>query len=147
MMFSTSRPAAEPVSTDSATDTNATPRRSKRSNSSHRFFTVRVSRSSHDDGLCLAVLHHREQSGHARPVQALGGLTALDDDFAQFGALHQRHSPNLLRLSFERNPIRNWNRASGQIARCWCLSRSHICPIQYSGQDCAQKQSWKRDMT
>src|SRR5580700_6116076 len=33
MMFRTSRPAAEPVSSDSATDTSATPRRSNRSSS------------------------------------------------------------------------------------------------------------------
>src|SRR6202521_2264863 len=112
MMFSTSLPAAEPVSSDSATNTNATPRRSKRSRSSHRSFTLpgEPVQLGDDDGLYLAALHHREQPGHAGPVQALGRLTAFDDDVAQVGALHQRHGPNLFRLRF------------GVIPRSACLS-------------------------
>jgi hypothetical protein len=46
IMLITSLPAAEPVSSDSATDTNDTPRRWNRSSNSARSFTLRVSRSS-----------------------------------------------------------------------------------------------------
>jgi hypothetical protein len=46
MMLSTRRPAAEPVSSDSATLTRDTPRRLKRSSNSARSLTLRISRSS-----------------------------------------------------------------------------------------------------
>jgi hypothetical protein len=46
MMVITNRPAAEPVSNDSATETNATLRFSNGSSSPHKSLTLRVSRSS-----------------------------------------------------------------------------------------------------
>jgi len=64
-----------------------------------------------DDGFHFSGVHQRGQPGHAGPVQALGGLAALDDDLTQFHALHQRHRPDLLCL-----------RASREIPRSACWS-------------------------
>jgi len=77
MMFSTSRPAAEPVSSDSATQISVTLRRVNRSSSVHR--------------------------RHAGAVQALGGLPTVDDGVEQLGAVDHRHGADLLGRRLERD--------------------------------------------
>ena len=105
MMFSTRPPAADFVSSESATLTRLTLRLLNRLSSSARSATERVSRSS------LAMMttstapavDEREQPRHAGPLQALGALAGVHDDVQQLRVLHRRHRPHLLGLGLERN--------------------------------------------
>ena len=103
MMFSTSRPAAEPVSRDSATDTRATPLRSNRSSSSHRSLTLRVSRSS----LATMTVFTLPASTIARSLTIPGRFRLLAD------------SPLSMMMSLNSAP---WTKAMARIFSAWASS-------------------------
>ena len=112
-------PAAEPVSRDSATDTRATPFRSKRSSSSHRSLTLRVSRSSFATMTAFTLPHPPTPTTSSCRATTLGRFSAFDYDLAQLRALYERHGPDFLGLRLERDPAlglfvcRNTNVANG----------------------------------
>ena len=122
MMFNTRRPAAEPVSSDSATDTRATPRPLEALQ--QRAQILHAPREpielSDDHRLYIAGINEPEQPRHTRTVQALGGLSAVDDDVDQVGVVDHGHGPNLLGLGFERNaPVRLLVCGNPNIANCF----------------------------
>jgi hypothetical protein len=112
MMFRTNRPAAEPVSSDSATDTScdtapfeALQQRAQILHASREPIELRD-----DDRLDFASVNQCEQARHAGAVQALGGLAAIDDNVDQLGAVDHGHGPN----------FSAW--ASSETPRSACLS-------------------------
>jgi len=102
MMLSTSRPAAVPVSRDSATLTKDTPVQLR-----------------NDDDIHGAGIHQGQETRHARTAQGLCRFACVNDDFRQFRALHHRHSADLLRLRFERHAeVRLLLRAPPDVSNC-----------------------------
>ena len=83
MTFSTSRPAADPVSRLSATDTSDTPRRWNRSSNSPRSRTDEPVEFRHDHHRHLTAVHQIEQSRETGPVQILGGHARVGDHVEQ----------------------------------------------------------------
>src|ERR1039457_5950422 len=81
MIVMTRRPAAELVSSDSATEINATFFFSRSSKRPHRSFTDRVSLSSLATITVwtLPPVDQCQKALQSRPVQALGGFAAIDD--------------------------------------------------------------------
>jgi hypothetical protein len=121
MMFSTRRPAAVFVYSDSATLTNATPRRVKRSSSGARSFTLRVSRSN-----CLSaeqienfVRRYPFPDGTAgdtaqlidklRSVPVLRSLAANPQILDLLCLLSQKDSLWILTCMYSYLELRNWD--------------------------------------
>jgi hypothetical protein len=127
MMFKTNRPAAEPVSSDSATDTSATPLEPLQQRAQILHASGEPVELRDDYGLHFASVNQREQPRHAGTVQALRGLSAIDGDVDQLGGVDHGHGPNLLRLSLEGDAVvrllvcGNTNVADG-------FHRSHVGP-------------------
>src|ERR1035438_584025 len=104
MMVITRRPAAEPVSSDSVTETNATFFLSNSSSRSHRSLTLRVQPVEFGDDYAshLSALHQRQKPLKPGAVEALGRF-AINDDLVQLCTLHRSHRTNLGVLRFERH--------------------------------------------
>jgi hypothetical protein len=103
----TSRPAAEAVSSDSATEIKATLRFSNSSSKLAEVFdgAREPVKFGHDHGFDFAAVHHGEQTLQAGAVQVLGRLPTVHDDLEQFGSLHSGHGSNLRFLGLERDAL------------------------------------------
>lgn len=99
-MFSTSRPEAEPVSSDSATLTSETSRLVNNSSRSARSLdrSGKSVQLGDDDHLDSSGADQRQNSGHTGPVRVFSGFTGVDHNVDQFGAMNRGHSANLLLL-------------------------------------------------
>jgi hypothetical protein len=100
VMFNTSRPAADPVSSDSATDTSVTPRRLKRSSRVQIDASGETIQLSYDDRLYVAGVYQMQHPLKSRPFQTLRRLTFINHDIQQRRVVHIRHSANLHSLRF-----------------------------------------------
>ena len=107
MMVITRRPAAEAVSSDSATEINATPRFLEQFQQTAQVLdgAREPVELGNDHRLDFPTIHQGEQTLEAGAVQILGRLSAVHDHLEQFRSLHGGHSANLGFLSLERNAL------------------------------------------
>jgi hypothetical protein len=106
MMVMTRRPAAEAVSSDSATEINATPLLEEFQQTAEVLDTAREPvEFGNNHRLDFAAVHQGEQTLQAGAVQVLGRFPAVHDDLKQLGPLHRGHGANLGFLGLEGNAL------------------------------------------
>ena len=104
-MVMTSRPAADAVSSDSATEINATLRFLEQFQQTAQVLDGAREPVEFGDGYGIhsAAVHQGEQTLEPGAVQVLGRLPAVHDDLEQLGSLHCGHGANLGFLGLERH--------------------------------------------
>ena len=117
-MLSTSRPAADPVSSDSATLTTRRGGEALEQLGQVLDAAGEPVQLGDDDNIHRARVDQGQKPLHARAVERLGRF-GVHDDLRQVRPLHHGHRADLFRLRRERNPVvRLLLRAHPNVADC-----------------------------